>query len=381
MLFTMTALTLLCCILDDVPTASAPCDLTCEELHQRDRLFGRVEFLWWYLKKDDVPALLSTGPEGTTGLPGADGVSILYDGAVASRHDRFIGVRPTFGYWFNDQETAGIEVSGFFIERDSAILHIKRVTTPLFRLYTDANTGETAADQFAGLLPSGITRRGSIQVYGRQEIYGEDIRGLFQLQQSETWRWYGIAGAKFLQFRNQLNITTTGYDEPDLNVLYGVQDNFFTYDRFFGGQVGVRGEFKSGAWFANGTASIGLGGTQQRILTWGTRLVQTPLSYDRRPVGLMVQYTNTGDDTRWVFDAVPEVNVNLGYSPRDWFSVQIGYSFLFWMNTLRAADQIDNVNTDQINGPNFTGPARPIIPWKESSFWAQGLCIGAELRW
>lgn len=381
MSFTATSLLLLCCFMGDAPTEPVSNEVACQELCQRDRLFGRVEFLWWYLKKDEVPALVSTGPEGTTGLPGAEGVSVIYDGSIASRHDRFIGVRPTLGYWFDDQQTKGLEISAFFLERDSSILHIKRVTTPLFRLYTDAETGETEAYQFAGLLPNGVTRRGSIQVYGRKEIYGEDIRGLFQIQESDTWRWYGIAGAKFLQFRNQLNITTTGYDEPELNVLYGVEDNFFTYNRFYGGQLGLRAETKSGDWFLNGTASCALGGTEQRIKTWGSRLVQTPLSYDRRPVGLMVQYTNTGDSTRWVFDAVPELTVNLGYSPRDWFSIQVGYSFLFWMNTLRASDQIDSVNTEQINGPDFTGPARPIIPWKESSFWAQGLSIGAELRW
>jgi len=375
-----------CCLFSDeapAPSSEVVDHSVCfMEKAGSDRWYARVEFLWWYLKKDDIPPLLSTGVEGSSGIPGDQGVRAFYGGSIISRHDRFIGVRPTLGYWFNDERTIGLEASAFFLERDSSILHIKRVSYPLFRLYTDANTGEQAAEQFSGLMPDGVVRQGSVQVYGRKEIYGQDIRGLFQLHQDETWRWYAVAGAKFLQFRNQLNVVDTGYDEPDLNVLYGVEDNFFAYDRFYGGQIGIRAEAHSGPWFANCTLSAGLGANEQRLKTYGNRLVQTPLSYDNRPVGLLVQYSNTVDETRVAFSALPELNVNLGWAPSEWFRIQVGYSFMAWLNVLRASDQVDMVvNTNQIDGPNYSGPARPAIPWNESTFWAQGFSFGAELRW
>lgn len=347
-----------------------------------DRWYASVEFLWWYLKKDDIPEVLTTGPDGSSGIPGDPGVRVLYGGAIISRHDRFIGIRPTVGYWFDNEHTMGIEASAFFLERDSSILHLKRITGNLFRTYIDANTGELATEQFSGDLPSGITRRGSVQVYGRKEIYGEDIRGLFQLHQDESWRWYGVVGAKFLQFRNQLNIVNTGYDEPELNVLYGVEDNYYAYDRFYGAQIGVKVEKHNGPWFANCMLTCGLGGNEQRLRTDGRREVRTPLSRDVRPVGLLVQYSNIVDETRVAFSAVPELQVNLGFEPTEWFKVQLGYSFMAWTNVLRAGDQVDLVvNTDQINGPNYTGPARPTIPWAESTFWAQGFSVGFEFSW
>ena len=372
------------CVMEDAPASSGNVVVdqpgnACEKCPSR--WYARVEFLWWWLKQDEIPPLLTTGSGGSSGIPGDDGVSVIFGGGMQSRHDRFIGVRPTVGWWTDACHAFGVEASAFFLERDSSILHIKRVETPLYQIYVDANTGQWAAEQFAGEFPNGVVRQGSVQVYGRKELYGQDVRGLALLQEAESWRWYGVMGAKFLQFRNQLNVVMTGMDQPDLNVLYGVEDNFYSYDRFYGSQLGFRWEVQRGNWEAQMTLVSGIGATEQRIRTDGRREVRTPLSQDVRPVGLHVQYTNTGDWSRWVFDAVPEVNLNVSWGPCDWLRVQAGYTLIYWMRVLRASDQLDAVNTDQINGPNFMRPARPIIPWKETSFWAQGLSIGVELRW
>jgi len=342
--------------------------------------YAGVDFLWWYLRQDDAPPLITTGPVGTTGKLGEPGVSVLYGGSLRSRHDRFIGVRPTVGYWFDDQHS--VEASAFFLERDSSVFAIKNSTLPLFRPYIRADDGQPDAEQFAGLLPSGIVRLGSINVYGRKEVFGEDLRFLTQLGESRDWSWYALAGAKFLQFRNRLNLVATGYDEPELNVLYGVEDDIFTYDRFYGGRLGVRVEYESGCWVVRSTISSGLGANEERIRTYGTRQVQTPLSMDQRPVGLYILRTNTGDGSRWVFDAVPEFTLNIGWSPCDWMRVNLGYTLMLWLDTIRAGNQIDTtLNTNQIVSENFTGPARPEITWRERLFWIQGINVGLEFSW
>lgn len=347
-----------------------------------NRWYTAVDFLWWYLRQDDVPPLVTTGPIGTTGKIGDPGVSVLYGGSLRSRHDRFIGVRPTLGYWFDDQHDVGVEASTFFLERDSSIFVIKHSTLPLFRPYIRANDGEPDAEQFAGTMPNGVVRLGSINVYGRKEVFGEDLRFLKKLDEAADWRCYAVVGAKFLQFRNRLNIVTAGYDEPDLNVLYGVEDDIFTYDRFYGGQLGVRVEYESGCWAFQSTLSTGLGANEERIRTYGTRLVQTPLTMDRRPVGLYILRTNSGDANRWVFDAVPEFTLNISWSPCDWLRVNLGYTVLLWLDTIRAGNQIDrSLNTNQIVSESFSGPARPEIPWRERAFWIQGINVGLEFSW
>jgi hypothetical protein len=356
-----------------------PFEEVCRPVH---RWYAGVDFLWWYLRQDDTPPLVTTGPVGTTGRIGDPGVSVVYGGNLRSRHDRFIGVRPTLGYWFDDQHDLGVEASAFFLERDSSVFSIKNSTLPLFRPYIRADDGQPDAEQFAGLMPNGIMRLGSVNVYGRKEVFGEDLRFLKQLTESTDCHCYAVVGAKFLQFRNRLNIVATGYDEPALNVLYGVEDDIFTYDRFYGGQLGVRVEYESGCWTLQSTVSTGLGGNEERIRAYGSRLVQTPVSIDQRPVGLYVLRTNTGDSSHWVFDAVPEFTLNLSWSPCDWVRVKAGYTLILWLNTIRAGNQIDTtLNTNQILTENFTGPGRPEIPWRERLFWIQGINVGLEFSW
>jgi hypothetical protein len=351
-----------------------------EQLGSEPRWYGRVEFLWWYLRQDDTPALVTTGPVGSTGVEGEPGVQVLYGGTLQTRHDRFIGLRPTLGYWLDAERTRGIEVSAFILERDSSLFQIEFATEQLFRPYTSAE-GQAAAEQFVGVMPSGIVREGSINIYGRKEFFGEDVRGLFLLGESEVVRWYAVAGAKFLQFRNRFNVIATGYDLPERAVLHGVADHFFAHDRFYGGQLGLRAIVAQGPWSAELTLACGLGVNEQHLNIYGNRVTQTPEFKDSRPVGLLVQRTNTLDDTRWVFDAVPEVALTVGWSPTEWVRVQVGYSLLLWINAVRAADQIDAVNTNQILGEDFEGPRRPIVPWRERVFWAQGVGVGVEVRW
>ena len=55
----------------------------------------------------------------------------------------------------------------------------------------------------------------------------------------------------------------------------------------------------------------------------------------------------------------------------------VGYTFLYWADPLRAANQLDRtINTTQPGGP-----ARPGIPFEGDAFWAQGLNVGLQLRW
>jgi putative beta barrel porin BBP7 len=53
-----------------------------------------------------------------------------------------------------------------------------------------------------------------------------------------------------------------------------------------------------------------------------------------------------------------------------------GYTFLFWANPIRAADQVDTT----INSTPG-GPGRPQVLWREDGFWAQGVNAGMEIHW
>src|SRR5208337_4979978 len=100
--------------------------------------------------------------------------------------------------------------------------------------------------------------------------------------------------------------------------------------------------------------------------------------------GLLALPSNIGIHQRSSFAVVPEVNLNLGYQLTESLKLFVGYDFLWWSNVVRPGDQIDTtLNINQI--PNFVkspnpGPNRPLVPFKTSDFWAQGMNVGLEYR-
>src|SRR5207245_507774 len=97
--------------------------------------------------------------------------------------------------------------------------------------------------------------------------------------------------------------------------------------------------------------------------------------------------SNIGQHNRTVFSVVPEVGLTLGYQLTDTIRLYAGYNFLYWTNVVRPGEQIDR-NLDVTKIPNFTvagaRPAAvtaPVVPFKETDFWAHGIVIGVELRY
>ena len=70
------------------------------------------------------------------------------------------------------------------------------------------------------------------------------------------------------------------------------------------------------------------------------------------------------------------LSLNLAWQPLPWLSVFGGYTFLWWVNPIRAGDQVDT--TLNLTG---AGPIRPAIPFKQDSLTAHGLNAGLAFRW
>jgi hypothetical protein len=359
-----------CCNLvsyDEVPCCDRPA-----------RVYGGAEFLWWYLKRDRVGPLVTTGPPESLGILGEPGVEVVYGESLISRHHRFIGVRPTLGLWLDPCHQWAVEASAVFLERDSSVFSIKPTTSFLARPYLNAD-GSLGAEIFAGPLPDGTVRLGGVNVYGRNEFFTQELNLLRNLTPGEESHWQTIIGFRAAQLRNRLDITATGYDEPELTTLYGVEDHFQTFNKFFGGQAGMRGLWRMGRCSVQVGSTLAIGGNEQIIRTKARRLVQTSL--DDRPVGLYVLPSNTGSFQQTVFDILAEVRAELAWDVTDWLQLRVGYALIHWQNTVKSGNQIDLVNTDQILGEPFDGPARPVIPFDQESYWAQGFSIGLRVIW
>jgi hypothetical protein len=325
-----------------------------------------ADYVLWWLRRGRVPGVLVS-----------DQGVVYRDDRVETRHgDRFNGIR--FALEWRDASGLGVEGRGFFLERDSTYFKATSDGSQLLALpFFNAATGLPDRLVVAGLDPKRGPLAGEFVGYSRIELFGEEVNGIAPLIQGESGRLDLLAGARFLQMRDRFRAIATSQTLPAHNVLTGVVDNFRTGNAFNGAQVGVRGEWWWQRFFVQVRASAALGGDDQKVRTFGQRVVQTTSGRTEIETGLYVQASNSGQFTRGQVDGVGEVAVNLGYTVGEHVRVTAGYTFLDWFAPLRAGDQVDRM----VNPVPATAPARPAVPFKSDALWAQGLNVGLEVRW
>jgi hypothetical protein len=275
----------------------------------------------------------------------------------------------------------GIEGSAVFLERDST--YFKATSdggTLLARPYINALNDSPQAEIITGPTQAG-SRNGGFNGYSRIELFDEEANAMFRLICLRQLSVELLTGAHFLQMRDRLDLTAAGRILPDETILLGETDHYRVDNRFYGAQVGLRGEYCRGLWFINLRGTIALGGDEEMLRTFGDRVFNSPTARIVQPFGLYVLPSNTGTYTRTDFDVVSEVGLNAGCQLTRHLRAFTGYTFLFWNNPIRAGDQVDlTINPTQLTGA-LAGAARPAIPFRTDSFWAQGVNVGLELCW
>lgn len=351
------------------------------EVPDQERGLFHADFLYWWLDKLKVPPLVTTGPAGSQAIFGQPGTEVLRgDGPLDSRHGRYIGGRFGGDRWFSRDSRFGINGSIALLERDSSNLTFPPHTiTPLARPYLDANDGQWHSFIVAGSSPQFGELSGSINVYSRIEFFGEDVNGLMRIGRGESYRVNLLAGAHFLQMRERLDITGTSRILPDESSLIGVTDHFGTFNKFYGGQMGLSGWLRRGRWSLESKGVIALGADLQEIRTKGDRVFHTPEKRTTETFGLLVLPGNTGDFQRAKFDFVTEWGLSVGWSLNSRFQLCVGYSLLTWNNPVRPGDQIQPIDLTQIG--NEGQPPKPGVPFRTDIFWGQGLNFGLQTRW
>jgi hypothetical protein len=348
-----------------------------------ERLRVDVDFLYWFLERMRVPALLTTGTPTSGGVLGEPGTETLYgDDRIESRHDRYVGVRFDVDYWLDDCRTWGLNVSGFFLERDSTHFAVNWGAVPvLARPYVDAVTGTQQSFIIAGPAPGVGDLTGAFNAYSRIELFGQDANLLHGLARGDTWKLDGLVGFRFLQMRERLDLTGVSKVLPDDSTLISQTDHFDTFDKYFGVQAGLRGEAHCGGWFVEDKIALSIGGDDQEIRTYGNRVFQTPQEKITTDYGVLVLPSNRGVFERGAFDFVSEVELNVGYEFSSHVRVRVGYTLLTWLNPVRPGDQITPINLAQVTPGAAPFAAHPFVPFREDFFWAQGANAGLEFRW
>ncbi len=371
-----------------------------EEAPGRTRFYGGVEYLMWWTKGDKVPVLASTSANADAGVLNPGNTTQVLFGGGDLDHNLQSGARFRLGYWFDTPKPLALEGSFFFLGRRSDGFATPFSDRLLARPFFDLNNGVESSELIA--FPGQFA--GRILVDAPSSLYGGDANLRCNLCcMDQCWgnvKVDALAGFRYLNLREGLHIREEGSallpqinpdGSPSSFSAFRIEDRFDTQNRFYGGQVGLATEWKRGPWSLAGRSTVALGVTHQVIDITGSGLFfnrNGTISHERG--GLLALNSNSGHFTRNRFGVVPEASMTVGYQVTDWMKATVGYNCLVWTNVVRPGEQIDRgLDIRQI--PRFVRPGDPptplpsrpgpLVPFKESTYWAQGLTLGLEFNY
>jgi hypothetical protein len=199
-----------------------------------------------------------------------------------------------------------------------------------------------------------------------------------------------LAGFRYLELDEGLGVAEVLAVDPQVPLLGGnrfqVLDQFDAQNRYYGGQLGARAEYRQDRFFVDFLGKLALGWTHEVVGINGSTVIASP---GGQPAvgrgGLLAQPTNSGHWHRDAFAVLPEVGVTVGYQVNQYLRAFLGYSFLYLSSVARPGDQIDrsvNISQAPLNQgtSGLVGPARPVFVFKDTDFWVQGINFGMEVR-
>lgn len=373
------------------------CKPLCEVCGPPGRFWVSAEYLLWWIKTAQTPALVTTSPESSLGILGQPGTRVLIGGQGLDR-DPLHGGRFMAGMWLDCCQTKGIEFGYFFLSNRETECAAggpgtpgsATVARPFFNVLTGREDSQLVA--FPNVLAGSAAVNSNARLQG---VTPNLICNLCCCSPKDCCNPHGyrmdlLVGPRYYDLEEDLTIREDLRVAPSLPVLGGsrinIVDSFDTRNRFYGGFIGGRAEFWMDRLFVNVTGGVALGSTQQSVRINGNTIIAPPTgAVVNRAGGLLTQQSNIGRYSRHEFTYVPEVGFNVGYQVTDCLRAFVGYTFLYWSEVVRPGDQIDRgLNTTQLptlGGPgSLTGPRRPAFSFNDTSFWAQGINFGVQLR-
>ncbi len=352
------------------------------------------DYLLWWLKKSPLSTPLVTS--GITGVPnagavGALGTNVLFGNSPIDFHD-FSGGRVTVGAWCGDHQVFGVEASGFVFDQRTSQATFRSDTfgspllgNPFFNL-------TTGSEDFAEVSTPGQLV-GAIVVNSTLRMWGAESNLIINLYRGPDLTFDLLGGFRYLDLSENLQIATSTTPLPGSVVYYNgaafptpattsTLDQYHTQNKFYGGQLGARVEYRYYRLILTATGKLAFGGTSELVSTAGSSSLAVGSSNAATTHGGL--YVQPGIPTHILdsaFTAIPETEIKLGFQVNRYLQAFVGYNFLYWMHVVRPGEQIDRnivpaqVPTfiDFIPGSMSTPTAATV---KTTNFWAQGLSFG-----
>jgi hypothetical protein len=339
-------------------------------------------FVYWHIRDPQVPPLLTTG-SALDAHPGAMGQPSTFVAYGAGEQDLgwFSGGRFSAGAWL--LQGWGMEGDFLFLGARSQQNNYSSNGNLLLALpYLSPSGAESAFVVGSPNLTGRISTEWSTLLYGFEANLINT--GIEQGMWGITW----LGGFRFLELDEglQLNVqdTVVGAGQPlPAGTSTAFNDNFTTRNRFFGAQVGARGDWQFGRLTVNASARVALGPVDEIVQINGSNSRTVPGgATSTTPGGFYTQPTNMGYFTASEFCVVPEGKVNFDLMITPHLHATAGYSYLYMTDVVRPGDQIDRtVNPTQLQGGTLVGEGTPVSTRHTTDFWTHALNLGLEFRY
>jgi hypothetical protein len=334
----------------------------------------RAELLLWWVKDTPLPAPIAL-------VTDAAGNSQTVLGNSTAGFGAFAGGRVGLGAWFDRYNNYGFETSFFSLERRSnhqAVFSDDNGNPSLGLSYLSRAAGESG--EFIQPLSVPGAFAGNVLVSSNLDLWGAEINGVICLLRTAGLEFTTLAGFRYASLREHLFITGASSDVTTGD-FFVLNDQFSTHNDFYGGQIGARVNWTADRLALDATAKLALGGTHQVVDIQGNSFASAGGFF---PGGFYAQPSNIGHYTAGQFGVIPSLEFKFNYLLFRNCRLFVGYDFLYWNQVVRPGNQIDrNVNLTQsplLGNGTLTGPAFPGPLFNRSSFWAQGVTFGLEIR-
>jgi hypothetical protein len=357
------------------------------------------------VKSAGLPPLVTINNQGAFPAIGNAGTFVAYGGDSVDS-DLRSGGRFTVGFGLPYVSNSALETTYFFLGSRTRSASFAGVGTPgsvaIGRPFTETgpfltgfggnqNAELVAANGLLGANTSGrVTVNTSTDLWGLEANVRHNLCNACCWNLDLLWGFRTISLIEGLTIAEDVNSSTT-LVPPIGQTIAGasrflVADHFLANNTFYGGQVGLEGEYRWKRWFVGATGKLGLGTMHEVVVINGTTVtVLSGMSPTVASGGLLAQPSNIGRYGRDTFALVPELGLKVGYNFTDHLRGYVGYDVLYLSSVVRPGDIVDtNINSlrlPRIGGGSQVGTNLPGFQFRSTDFWAQGVNFGLEWRY
>ena len=352
--------------------------------------------IYGFSQNHPVLAAIAAPQSGvTTAVPTAPGFIGLFSIstvtnqlATATTPDFGGGGSLRMGYWLDPARTMAVDGSVFYVRGKSRFDLSATPTT-----VTTTQFINTTPDVFVGLFNDTTTTTLSNGAISEQ-LYGADTNFRTKLPQFAAFSNFDVmVGVRYAALDENLTANVSSsftrayqpslglpFDANFSNAVSGL-DSFRIRNDFIGPQVGFNAEQHWGPYWVASENKLAVGATFERLSVNGVNVFGTTPTTTFFLAGIPLQRNTFGTPTtglsvnppfglfgqgnrdKLAFAVVPSGDIKFGYDINQMLSVTLAYNYLYMSSVGRIADQI--------------GAPTDI---KQSSFFAQGLTLGAKAK-